>query len=173
MPDSIRERLEKQVRAKLIADLSLDARHVQRVARDGNDCAANDDGTLPGHWLLIIAGDEDNDTDEHSLGTAELVLPLTVDIHILTVPDAMTIAEHANALRATVVQSLLSEPQWPEDASGDELALESFVVGTYGPMPGYEGDGGGNSGGGVRDWLCGVEIEIRYRHAEADPYTRI
>lgn len=173
MSDSIRERIETQVR-KTLSDALVTAfttavitdANVQRYDDEANRPVAIDaNGIMPGAWVLVSIGDEDElgaDDGESAIGFQTRIMPVAVDVHILTVPSGQTLARYANAWMAAVNNALMGNPQWAEAVTGELLALDTLITGAHGPRKSpQEGDR-----------LCGVEAEIVYRHRIADASTR-
>lgn len=164
MPDSVKERIEEQVRLALVTALSLADKDVQRQD-DKNEPTADDDGAMPDVWVLLSVGDEDvlpQEDEDAALGMETMTLPLTIDVHLVKgKPAGKTLVQWCNQYVALVKQALMTDPHRTETGSSAQLALDTHIAGTFGPL--YDDD--------RRETLCGVDAEIMYRHPEADPYT--
>lgn len=166
MPDSVKERIEQQLVADLKSELSLPDKDVQRHERGGNKAVADGAGELPDAWLLVTFHEEDElgPNDEAVIGMESLILPFTVDAHVLTVPSGETTQNFANEWIAKLKQAVLQNEYREEGGAGSggtELALWTRITGTFGPIPDDEN----------RETVAGIEGELHYRHLRADPYS--
>lgn len=167
---SVRERIERQVRAAIMQQFDLPAKDVQRWAREGNDAEPDDAGELPPVWMVLHFPDEESTANagEEAYDVDEWLLPYTIDVHLLTIPQGLTASEYANRWTAALHKLLVGDPTRTEldaegelDPDGEQLAIDTRVASRFSPAPFNE----------QREVICGIEGEIHYRHAHADPWT--
>lgn len=166
-PVSIKERIERQQVADLAAGLSLPPDRVQRLEEE-NDApiaeAGADRGVVPEAWLMVDAEDEEElpgEDERAALGYETVDLPFVVHVHLTNKPQGVSLAQWANGYIAGVKAAIMGNPQVVETATGQGLALNSWVDRTFAPI---RGDRPG-------EYVCGVEGRRRYRHPEGDPYA--
>lgn len=162
---SIKQRVEDQLEADLRDRLNLAVKDVQWAdLEQGNQAQADAAGNMPDAWLLLSSGEEDQlgpEDERAAIRHETQILPVTVDAHLLRLPpDFETWRGYANAWVAALKAAVMANP-YRTDSGGTELAMDTRVVGSF-PLIPVEGQ---------RDRVCGIELEIDYRHNLADPYT--
>lgn len=157
---SVDQQILDQLVQTAIDQLGLAHKDVQRPGREGNQVQADAGGNMPDAWLLITAGQEDAVESDGAVGMNTWSMPVTVDCHLIKIPDGVDLDTYAKRWNAALVKAFLIDPQ-RTDTNGVELALDTHLRGKFGPVAVDE----------MRDVLCGLELEIQYRHPFADPYT--
>lgn len=180
-PLDVRDRLEAQTLADLADGLQIDSANVQVFQEEGNESvipgSGADEGKPPEAWVVVTFGDEDgvypgDDFAGHAgvVGAETLLLPFTADLHLMARPADYAALGTAGFRRwknywiAQAKRAVMANVQSMEGGvgtGGDELALNTRITGTFGPLASDR----------QHELIVGVYGVKLYRHLEGQPQT--
>ncbi|MEM1207764.1 MAG: hypothetical protein AAGI54_00725 [Planctomycetota bacterium] len=158
LPETVEHRVIELVRQRVRDAFKLSDANAQRFNGSNGPVA---DNSVPADAYAVVSPHDSDFDDDSPADIEDFELPLSIDLHLVTVPAGSDLTDIAERAIGLLHQALLQDPKWTDPATQAELATDTVVKGRFRPTahPGQD------------DPTCGVDVVITTRHAFGEPFT--